>query len=116
VEINEEEFSKKIVNKEKFVADFFAVWCPPCKRFAPIFENASKLFNEKQVKVSGKSDKNSCDFVKVNVDNCPDISEEYGVRSVPTIILFDKGEAVDSHIGTFATEKEVLDFVNRKKN
>jgi thioredoxin len=110
VEINEEEFNKKITEGDRFVADFFAVWCPPCKKFAPVFSGAERKAGK--IVAGAKSPTESpCDFVKIDVDKCPEISEEYGVRSVPTIILFDKGVAVDTHIGTFGTENELLKFV-----
>jgi thioredoxin len=101
MEINGAEFDRKIAGGEKFIADFFASWCPPCKRFAPIFAEANE---------SAKRQSLPIDFVKIDVDKCPEIAERYGVRSIPTIILFDKGAAAAVHIGTFATSAEVLMF------
>jgi thioredoxin 1 len=100
MEINEDEFRAKIESGERFVADFFAVWCGPCRAFAPVFEKASQMPQTAP-----------CGFVKINVDNCPNISEEYGIRSVPTVILFDRGKAVNKHIGGFKTAAEVTDFI-----
>ena len=74
----EKDFNKLIENNA--VVDFYATWCGPCKMFGPIFEEVSR-----------KKDMN---FIKLNVDDYSDVAREYGVMSIPTIILFKDGEEV----------------------
>jgi thioredoxin len=104
MEIGEQEFNKRIADGGKFVADFFASWCNPCQKFAPIFAKAAE---------AAKKQNSAVDFVKIDVDNCPEVAEKYGIRSVPTIILFDKGAVVSTHIGTFGAPDEVLAFASQ---
>jgi thiol-disulfide isomerase/thioredoxin len=119
MEIGEAEFNDKIARGVKFVADFYAVWCPPCQKFAPIFEKASALATATPSPTPTPSPKSTpsptatcppVDFVKIDVDRYPELAEQFGVRSIPTIILFDNGSVVDTHIGTFGTPNEVLAF------
>jgi thioredoxin len=102
MEIDETEFNKKIASGERFVADFFATWCAPCRAFAPIFSQAGDAAKKQNLPVS---------FVKIDVDNCREATERYGIRGVPTIILFDKGQVVDTHVGTFGKVDEILKFI-----
>lgn len=99
MEITETEFNDRVAKGGRFVADFFATWCGPCRAFAPIFEEAA-------------SKATACDFVKIDVDKCPDVAERYGIRSVPTIIVFDKGKVVATLIGTFGSAAEILKFIS----
>ncbi|KAK6739990.1 hypothetical protein RB195_008453 [Necator americanus] len=65
-----------------FVVDFFADWCGPCRFIAPIFENFSARYT-------------NATFVKVNVDNSPDISQYYGIRAMPTFVLIKEGQEME---------------------
>jgi len=76
------------------VIDFWAEWCGPCRMITPIIEELSKEYDGK-AKIG-----------KVNVDENPEISKEYGIRSIPTILVLKNGEVVDKQIG--ATNKKVL--------
>ena len=91
----EKDFSSLIENKA--VVDFYATWCGPCKMFAPIFEE-----------VSSEMDMN---FIKVDTDNNPELAREYGVMSIPTIILFENGKEINRHIG-FMSKEEFIKFLN----
>ena len=77
------------------VVDFWAPWCGPCRSFAPIFETVAK---ERSGKVR---------FVKVNTEAERDLSARFRIRSIPTIMLFKKGEVVDLLSG--AVPKAPLD-------
>lgn len=70
------------------VADFWAEWCGPCRLIGPIIDD---LHNEYDGKVK---------IGKVDVDGNPEVATQYGVRSIPTIIIFKDGEIVDKHVGT----------------
>lgn len=82
--IHYEKDFKSLIEKEAIV-DFYANWCGPCKMFSPIFEEEAK--------------KNYINFVKVNVDDFSDIAREYGVMTIPTVILFKDGKEVKRNIG-----------------
>ena len=70
------EFQDILDNDKKVVVDFYAEWCGPCKKIAPLFEAMSKQY------------KDTINFVKVNVDEAEDIANLYDVSSLPTFISF----------------------------
>lgn len=73
--------------------DFFAEWCMPCKMFAPIFEATADEF-EGKVK-----------FVKVNVDDAPELAQKYLVMSIPTLKLVKGNEGLGSFVGAMSAEE-----------
>jgi thioredoxin 1 len=76
------------------VKDFYADWCGPCKKQDPIIEDLEEEYPD-------------VTFEKVDVDESPDVAQEYGVRSVPTIVVEKDGEVVEKFIGlTQANEIE----------
>ncbi len=93
--IHYEEGFDKLIEKEAIV-DFYATWCGPCKMFGPVFEDASL--------------KNDINFVKVDVDKYSEIAREYGVMTIPTVILFKDGVEVKRNIG-FMSEEELSKFL-----
>jgi len=72
---------------EPVLVDFWAEWCGPCRAIAPVLEEIS-------TELAGK-----VKIVKLNVDENPSIAMQYGVRSIPTMILYKGGQAVDMKIG-----------------
>lgn len=95
----ENDFKEQVINNEGLtVVDFWAPWCGPCKMFGPIFENVST--NHDNIK-----------FCKLNVDDDEtEISREYGVMSIPTIILFKDGKEIKRNIG-FMDEDSLIEFL-----
>ena len=69
------------------LVDFWAPWCQPCRMMAPIFAATAEKF-------AGKAK-----FVKVNIDEAPEIAAKFGVRSVPTIVAIKDGKEAGSHVG-----------------
>lgn len=69
------------------VIDFWATWCGPCRMIAPIIEEMAKDYDGK------------AKICKLDVDNNPDTATQYGIRSIPTVLIFKSGKVVDSVIG-----------------
>lgn len=82
---NNHNFNEEIQG-ELVVVDFFATWCGPCKMISPILEKFASEHPEVKV-------------IKVDVDDFTNIAREYGVSSIPTLILFKNGELVDRKVG-----------------
>jgi thioredoxin 1 len=94
-----DEFSKIVEDSQDIsVVDFWAPWCGPCKMLAPVIDE-----------VAGEYD--DVNFVKVNVDDAQDIAVKYNIMSIPTLIVFKGGEAVDQHMGLLSKEalKKLID-------
>ena len=81
------------------VVDFWAEWCGPCRLVGPVIDDLAKDYEGKAT------------IGKVNVDNNPETSMKYGVRSIPTILFIKNGEVIDKHVGTAtkATLSQKLD-------
>ena len=91
--ISSAEFQNEVLNgKGVALVDLFADWCMPCQQIAPIVEEIS---NEKTDVV----------FLKINVDETPDVAIKYGVSSIPTLLLFKDGELVNKLVGAYPKEK-----------
>src|SRR5258708_6259681 len=88
LEVNGDNFAAEGLNSDKPVlVDFWASWCGPCRAIAPVIESLALQFSGK-VKVT-----------KVNVDENPELSAQYQVRSIPTLLIFKDGAVVDGVIG-----------------
>ena len=79
------------------VVDFWAEWCGPCKMIGPSLEEISDELD-------------SVDIVKLNIDENPDIAARFGVRSIPTLMLFKNGEPASVQVGAAAKSK-LLDWI-----
>ena len=83
-----EDFEEKVLNSKKPVlVDFWASWCGPCRMLAPIVE---KISNEMPDKF---------DFYKVNVDEESSLAAQFGIMSIPTLLVFKNGEMVEQSVG-----------------
>jgi len=88
IEITDANFEQEVLKSDKPVLiDFWAVWCGPCKMIAPFVEELAGEY-EGKVKIG-----------KVDVDNNPQISMNYGIRSIPTLLIFRDGKIADQIIG-----------------
>lgn len=95
-------FKDEVTNNNGLtIVDFWAPWCGPCKMFGPIFENVSSIKTEVK-------------FCKLNVDeDNENISKEYGVMSIPTVILFKDGKEINRNIG-FMDEDSLIEFIGEE--
>ena len=85
---NDQDFKSDVLEADKFVlVDFWAEWCGPCKAIAPSLEEISEEMIDK-LKV-----------VKINVDENPEVSQSYSIRSIPALMIFKNGEKVSEKLG-----------------
>ena len=94
-ELTDTNFQEEVLDKEGLtIIDFWAEWCGPCKMISPIVEDLSSEYEGKAL------------IGKVNVDDNPELSIKFGIRSIPTILFVKDGEIVDKVVG--ATPKQAL--------
>ena len=87
--ITDSNFDEEIKNsKVPILVDFWAEWCGPCKQIGPILEDI------------GEAKKDKLKILKLNVDENPQIPQKFGVRGIPTLMLFKDGKLVDTKVGS----------------
>ena len=85
--VNHDTFNSQVLESGRTVlVDFYADWCGPCKMLAPIIDQIA-------------SERTDCDVFKLNVDEAPEIAAQYGVMSIPTLIVFRDGKVAGKTVG-----------------
>ena len=88
-EINDANYKELLESGKPVVIDFWAPWCGPCRSIAPMIEELAGTYEDRAI------------IGKYNVDDGDELSVEYGIRNIPTLLFFDKeGKMVDKHVGT----------------
>ena len=94
IELNQGNFEKEVLQSDiPVLVDFWAPWCGPCKALAPVLEKVSD-------RVKGKAK-----VAKINVDEHPDIAQQFNIRGIPTVISFWEGRSVDQIVGVNREER-----------
>ncbi len=88
LEITDENFEELVLKSDKPVlVDFWAAWCGPCRMVGPVIEEISNEYSDKAV------------VGKVDIDSNQEYAAKYGVRNIPTVLIFNKGEIVTRQVG-----------------
>ena len=96
MQVADDEFESKVLKADgPVLVDFWAEWCGPCRQLSPIVDEVA-------AEMSGK-----LAVAKVNIDQNPETPQKYGVRGIPTLIIFQKGEAVATKVGSLPKSKLV---------
>lgn len=95
--VTKESFEKIKESGQKVLVDFFATWCGPCKMIAPILEEIAKEQNELII-------------AKIDVDEMTDVAIQYGIQSIPTLVVMENGEVIGKAVG-FRSKEQILELL-----
>lgn len=96
IEIKENDFKEKIKGS-KVLVDCYAPWCGPCRMLSPVIDEVA-------------SETKNVEFYKLNTDEAENISMEYGIMSIPTILYFEEGNLKSTNVG-FKTKEEIKKII-----
>jgi thioredoxin 1 len=97
--ITDESFDNDVIKSEKpTVVDFWAEWCGPCKQIGPVLEEISEEMKDQVI------------IAKHNIDNEPNTPTKYGIRGIPTMLLFKSGELKATKVGA-TTKSNIISWI-----
>ncbi|MGH8223849.1 MAG: thioredoxin [Woeseiaceae bacterium] len=86
--VSDQDFDSRVLRADRPVlVDFWAEWCGPCRMLGPVIESLAAQYGDQAI------------IAKVDVDASPGLARRYGIRSIPTVMLFDKGAVVENFVG-----------------
>lgn len=93
-------FRAAMEEKKTLVVDFWATWCGPCRMLAPVMEKLSEEFE------------GQAEFVKIDVDDNPDLAREYSIMSIPCVMVFKGGALAGKNVG-FVPQSAMKEFIEK---
>lgn len=103
----------KLIEDGITCVDFWAPWCGPCVAFAPKFEEAAQMM-EKENATSDENKATLIKFQKINVDEHGELATRYGIKSIPTIVLFKNGDVIGRTVGGFPSAVALIDWIKEQ--
>ena len=101
IDISDDNFDSEVLKSDKPVLiDFWAEWGGPCKVLGPVIDEVAEDYSDR-VK-----------FVKLNIDNNPSNTQKFGIRGIPTLLLFKNGEKIDTSVGVLS-KSELTSFLDK---
>ena len=100
LKLTDAEFESQVIKSEiPILVDYWAEWCGPCKMIAPILDEIAKEYGEK------------LKICKIDVDSNPEIAPKFGIRGIPTLIMFKDGNAESTKVGA-VSKSQLVEFVD----
>lgn len=100
LDVNRDNFDEEVLNFDgRVLVDFWAEWCGPCMMLSPLVDEVSDELDDVK-------------FCKVNCDEARDLALEYGIMTIPNLLLFENGELINQSVG-YIEKQDLIDFVTK---
>ena len=100
LDVNRDNFDEEVLNFDgRVLVDFWAEWCGPCMMLSPLVNEVSDELDDVK-------------FCKVNCDEARDLALEYGIMTIPNLLLFENGELINQSVG-YIEKQDIIDFVTK---